>query len=498
MQSFFNHLFFPLAVFRSHFPEPASAGIYLSIFVLGSTLLVAVIFKWAAIDLWSKIDSRIEAHVKGKSLDEIEKGAKLVLKNRKFFRKFFPFLERLTGFPSSFTSESDPKKSSTLPKFKKKNKGLVTFYVTLVLHTIPSIIKTIFILLASILRTPIWAYCFLGFIWIYGLEPHPTLLQPTFQSLNEYVHGSVHAISNGATMAILSLAVAVIAFIFDNFSNPKRLGRKEFEKAKWKTVIQQLSELSLLASNLEKHLREANIAVNQISSQLVAETIAEVSNGNLSITGYEISINPQRSMQWGYGIVFGDSLGRQAGEKKKKFAETWLNALEILRSFSDESTLKDSNDTNRLSLIERHNAVDWVLYKQLLAVCPKHSQEFLQILSHPNHHRQIIDRFRSYEAEKLNLANEIMHNFALTARLYATTCVPERYESIEEVRAYLQKQTNGYKQSDSNEVRLKTLIKACNQSVEKWYDSLGEYYWDSFEIITETENFRGSFATLNR
>ena len=98
MQSFFNHLFFPIAVFRSHFPEPASAGICLFIFVFGSTLLGAVIFKWAATYLWTKIDTRIEAHVRGKSLEEIEKGAKLVLKNRKFFLRFFPFLETVTGF----------------------------------------------------------------------------------------------------------------------------------------------------------------------------------------------------------------------------------------------------------------------------------------------------------------------------------------------------------------------------------------------------------------
>lgn len=45
MQSFFNQLFFPIADFRSHFPEPASAGIYLFIFIFGSTLLGAAIFK---------------------------------------------------------------------------------------------------------------------------------------------------------------------------------------------------------------------------------------------------------------------------------------------------------------------------------------------------------------------------------------------------------------------------------------------------------------------
>lgn len=65
MQSFFNHLFFPIADFRSHFPEPASAGIYLFIFIFWSTLLGALIFKRAATYLWTKIDTRIKAHVRG-------------------------------------------------------------------------------------------------------------------------------------------------------------------------------------------------------------------------------------------------------------------------------------------------------------------------------------------------------------------------------------------------------------------------------------------------
>ncbi len=498
MQSFFNQLFFPIADFRSHFPEPASAGIYLFIFIFGSTLLGAAIFKWAATYLWTKIDTRIKAHVRGKSLEEIEKGAKLVLKNRKFFLRFFPFLETVTGFSISLASESDPRKSSTLPNVQRKNKGRVTFYVTLALHAIPSIIKTIFVFLASILRTPIWAYCFLGFIWIYGLEPHPTLLQPTFQSLNGYVHGSVHAVSNGVTMAILSLAVAVIAFIFDNFSNPKRLGRREFKKAKWKKAIQQLYELSLLASKLEKHLREANIVVNQISSQLVADTIAEISNETLFVNGYEISKNPQPTMRWSYRIPTSGTRGRRAEQRKDKFAEAWLNTLKILPHFAEESTFNDSFSTNKKSLLEGCNVVDWVLCNQLLSVCPKHSRRFLRIVSHPDYHFQVIDRFSSYQAEKLDLANEILHNFAMRARLHSTTCVPEQFESIEEVRDYLQKQTNGFKQSESNEIGLGTLIEACNQSVKKWYDDLGEYYWDSFEIITETENFRRSFATLSR
>ena len=498
MQSFFNHLFFPLAVFRSYFQEPVSAGIFLFIFVFCSTLLVAAIFRWAPTYLWAEIDTRIEAHVKGKSLKKIETGARLVLKNRKFFLIFFPFIETVTGFSISIASESDPRKSSTLPNFKRKNEGLVTFYVTLALHAIPSIIKTIFILLASVLRTPIWAYCFLGFIWMYGLEPHPTLLQPTLQSLNGYVHGSVHAVSNGVTMAILSLAVAVIAFIFDNFSNPKRLGQREFKKAKWKKAIQQLYEISLLASKLEKHLREANIVVNQISSQLVADTIAEISNETLSVNGYEVSKNPQPTIRWNYRNPTSGTLGRRAEQRKDKFAKEWLNILKILQHFAEESIFNDSFSTNKKSLLEGCNVVNWVLYNQLLSVCPKHSRRFLRIVSHPDRHFQVIDRFSSYQAEKLDLANEILHNFAMRARLHSTTCVPEQFESIEEVRNYLQKQTNGFKQSDSNEIGLGTLIEACNQSVKKWYDGLGEYYWDSFEIITETENFRRSFATLSR
>ncbi|MDV2433471.1 hypothetical protein [Corynebacterium tuberculostearicum] len=299
-------------------------------------------------------------------------------------------------------------------------------------------------------------------------------------------------------MAILSLAVAVIAFLFDNFSNPKRLGRKEFKKAKAKQAIQQLSELSLLASKLEKHLREANIVVNQISSQLVADTIAEISNETLSVYGYEISKNPQPTMRWNYEIPTSGTLGRRAEQRKDEFAKAWLNTLKILQHFAEESTFHDTISNDKKSLLKVYNVVNWDLYIQLLSVCPKHSRDFLRIVSHPDRYFQVIDRFCSYQAEKLDLANEILRNFALRASLHSTTCVPEQYESIEEVRAYLQKQTNGFKQSDSNEIGLKTLIKSCNQSVKKWYDGLGEYYWDSFEIITEAENFRGSLATLNR
>ncbi|MER0073558.1 hypothetical protein ABRP53_09515 [Corynebacterium marquesiae] len=493
MQSFFNHLFFPIADFRSHFPEPASAGIYLFIFIFWSTLLGALIFKRAATYLWTKIDTRIKAHVRGKSLDEIEKGAKLVLKNRKFFLKFFPFLETVTGFSISFASESDPRKSSTLPNVQRKNKGLVTFYAILALHAIPSIIKTIFIFLASILRTPIWAYCFLGFIWIYGLEPHPTLLQPTFQSLNGYVHGSVHAVSNGVTMAILSLAVAVIAFIFDNFSNPKRLGRKEFKKAKAKQAIQQLSELSLLASELEISLREANMFVDQISKQLVEETIEEISGGDLSIDGYETSMNPHRAIPSGLPIPTNNRFRERAEQRKEKFAQVWCSAFELLHRYPTHQQPVNYPELTKKFSFEDHRVTNWALYTQLFSVCPKHSQKFLLILSRPDHHRLIINKFRSYSAEKLDLANKIMHNFAKGKNLKAPR---KGYDSVDEVRIFIQEKIDSNFKSDSKESGLTTLMQACNQSVVRWYDDLGEYYWNSFEIIVETENFRRSFATL--